>query len=280
MDARLTFRDKCPTVCWQKQLRDKFLSLGTPPVETLDLRSAMVRPITRRTAEQVILRYEWLGTLPPSARDHYGIFFGMFCAGVTCVGWGGGGANINAFMEFGLSSQYELAYLMRGACVHWAPPGTNSKLISWTCRLLKSDSPCKAVIAYSDTDAGEIGTVYQASNWACIGRGSATTQYVSPEGRVMDQKLIHDMKRRSGHSRSDCRSRLLLAGWREQKSNAKFRYVYVLDRADKRLMGKVESMRQPYPKRAGSIASDAPAVQAGEGGSTPTPALQTSSSTG
>jgi hypothetical protein len=36
----------------------------------------------------------------------------------------------------------------------------------------------------------------------------------------------------------------------------------------------VEKMQKPYPKRAASIGDDAPGDQLGEGGSTPTAALQ------
>ena len=36
---------------------------------------------------------------------------------------------------------------------------------------------------------------------------------------------------------------------------------------------RIEPMAKPYPKRAASDTSDTPAVQAGEGGSTPTAAL-------
>jgi hypothetical protein len=39
-------------------------------------------------------------------------------------------------------------------------------------------------------------------------------------------------------------------------------------------VARVERMRQPYPKRARSIDSDAPGVQSGEGGADPTLALQ------
>jgi hypothetical protein len=54
---------------------------------------------------------------------------------------------------------------------------------------------------------------------------------------------------------------------------AKLKYVWPFDAA---MRAKLEAIAQPYPKRAGSIDSDVPAIQAGEGGATPTSALQSS----
>jgi hypothetical protein len=228
--------------------------------------------VSRRLAQQIILKYEWLGTLP-ATNFHYGMFFGAYCAGVCCGSIGGGGANLNAHKEFGLD-RMGLAYLSRGANVHWSPPGANSKLVSWTCRLLAKDTDARVVIAYSDTDAGEIGTIYQACNWVCIGRGSSTRQWIAPNGRIYDQKYPWDQARKYGGTRADWVVKLRRAGWSEQQSNPKYRYVSILDRSDAALVARVERMRQPYPKRAASI-QDAPVHQTGEQGAAPMAALHT-----
>jgi hypothetical protein len=275
-ESRLTFRGKCEGVAWQKQLRDHYEQEGTPPVPHLDVKRAQVRPVSRRMAEQVILKYEWLGTLG-NTQLYFGIFFGDYCAGVTCIGTTAGGANVNAHMEWGVK-RGEMAYLARGANVHWSPVGANSKLVSWTCKLLPKHSNCKIIIAYSDTDAGEIGTIYQACNWIYVGKGSSTNQWIAPNGRIYDQKLPYNLAHTErGGTRGQWTEALRKAGWKEQKSNPKHRYVYILDRNDKALVDRVERMRKPYPKRqicAGSIDSDAPVIQTGEGGVSPTPALQ------
>lgn len=245
---RLTFRDKAGGVCWQKQLRDKYLDEGIPPVPHLDVGKAIVRPVSRKLAQQVILKYEWLGAMAPTSH-HYGLFFGSYCAGVTCTGFNAG-ANLNSYKEFKLN-EGELAYLARGANTHWSPKGANSKLVSWTCKLLARDTKAKLIIAYSDTDAGEVGTIYQACNWVYIGKGTSTRQWVAPNGRVYDKKMAYDLKIRKGGTRAQWVKALRSAGWTEQPSNPKHRYVYILDKKDKALVDRVERMRQPYPKRAG-----------------------------
>lgn len=270
MDARFTFREKS-NVCWQKQLRDKFNSEGCPPVPHLDVKHAVIREISRRLAAQIVLKYEWLGTMFPAINRSYGIFFGNFCAGVTTFSVAGF-ALPSLCKTFGVSNS-DLAYLARGACVHWAPVGTNSKLISWSCRL-ETKRGSKIAVAFSDTDAGEIGTVYQASNWIYVGTGSIWNQWISPLGRIWSFNEFTNTARRNCETTTQLRKKLLALGWREQPTNPKHRYVYILDKNDSDLAQRIESMRQPYPKRcAGSDTLDTLANHAGKGGSLPTPAL-------
>lgn len=87
------------------------------------------------------------------------------------------------------------AYLTRGACVPHAPKNSASFLIRKSCFLARQDFGWQIFMAYSDHDAGEIGTVYQAANWHYLGTGlgvakpSATakghyhTDYQSPDGK-------------------------------------------------------------------------------------------------
>lgn len=258
--SRFTFR---PIVrgesAWQKQLRDRYGSEPAPPVD-LDLSKATIRPITRKMAETVILRYEWLGTLPP-VRRYFGLFFGPYLAGVTAVAVGNGTAGAGTAKQYGVRQQ-ELATLVRGACVHWAPPGANSKLVSWTARLLrKTDPEAKVLVAYADTEAGEIGTIYQACGWSYIGPGTTVIEWVSPSGRIYNTRFLGptssngkmtsrgvaplrgpDRMRRGGEA-------LLAAGWKKQRSNPKLRYVLVLDKDDADLVARVREMSLPYPKR-------------------------------
>lgn len=271
--SRSTFRSAQHDVAWQRQLRDRYADEGAPDVD-LSLKRGIVRPVSRTFAEQIILKYEWLGTMSHT-RYHYGLFFGPYCAGVTCVGSSAGTAGTNVAASLGVTPQ-QLRVLARGACVHWAPTGANSKLVALTCKLLARDKTAKIVIAYSDTDAGEIGTIYQACNWTYIGPGASTLQFVAPTGKVYDGKLPYNVRNAKGLldkvTWKEQRDALLRAGYRQQKSNPKHRYVYILDRSDTILVERIERMRRAYPKRA-KHPSDAPAVQAGEGGAAPTRTL-------
>lgn len=273
MESRLTFRDKCPEICWQKQLRDRYVDEGSP-VKNPDLKTAVIRKVSRKLAEQIILKYEWLGTIGINADVSYGIFFNNFCAGVTS--FQPTGFAIPGFTKLLKTEGRHLSYLSRGACVHWAPKGTNSKLISYSLKFERERGK-KASIAFADTDAGEIGVVYQASNWIYLGLGVKNFELVSPEGKILTNSGFTTWC--SEHRKKNARALELFhkAGWKKQWSNPKHRYVYILDMSDKALIRTVESLRQPYPKRDKSGSSDQAdtlGVHPREGGSIPTLPLQ------
>lgn len=263
-------------VAWQKQVRDHYLSEGVPAGADLDLKRARVERIQRWQAAGIIMKYEWLGTMGPT-RWYYGLVLGDRLAGVTCIGRA---ATAGAWTPrmLGLQSD-EVGFLARGACVHWAPLGANSKLVSWTARLLRRDVPAlKVLMAYADEEAGEIGTIYQACGWSCIGKTDSRPLYVSPQGITRDRKFISNLAEHAGLKGvpggwAEIHRRILAAGWKRGNGKPKWRYVYILDRSDRALAARIGPMRQPYPKRVASIVVDAPAVQAGEGGSTPTATL-------
>lgn len=245
-NQRKTFRDAQGNVAWQKQLRDSHAHEGAPDTD-LSLKKATIKPIRAKLAEQVILKYEWLGTMAATSL-HYGIFFGPYCAGVTCVGKAVTAGN-NIHSPFGIDRD-ELLVLARGACVHWAPPGTNSKLVSWTTRLLPKSKPrAKLLLAYADTDAGEIGTIYQACNWVYIGLSGWVPQFVAPNGRIYDGRIISYYAQKGRVSWVKQRDEMVKKGWKEQRSNPKHRYVALLDKSDTRLEARLRRMSRPYPKR-------------------------------
>lgn len=245
-------------VCHQKLVRDEAAQredaqrlFATPPAEYLNLKRARVREVTRAIAKKIIHRYEWLGTLPVGCNVFYGIFFGPYCGGVACYSVGGGGANVNAYKWLCLESQEKLAYLARGACVHWAPKGSAPKLINFSAKMLSEKTGCEAALAYSDTDAGEIGTVYQASGWTCLGWGSSTQQYVSRHGRVYDQKMASNLGKKYGVPRNVAHDAMIAGGYTVQASNPKLRYGLILPagRGNKELAARFESLKQGYLKR-------------------------------
>jgi hypothetical protein len=107
-----------------------------------------------------------------TTQHHYGIYYDGYCAGVACYGYfqamntNGGGHPYTQYV--GSSYAKKGIQLSRGACVHWAHPHSASKLIGGSLQLIKKMG-YKYVIAFSDPEAGEIGTVYQATNWHYLG---------------------------------------------------------------------------------------------------------------
>lgn len=176
-----------PTVAWQRSLRDKFTSTE-PHATPENMSTAHVEEITYAQAEAIILKYEWLGNMGTTARA-FGLFFGAELAGVVCFGHPFGTiSNI-----CGKENADKVYWLARGACVHWAHPHSASFLINEACKKFQmpwknrdgKDQPAKFVfLATADTDAGEIGTVYQASNWSYVGRTSEPTMWKLPTQKM------------------------------------------------------------------------------------------------
>jgi len=237
------------------------LSSLFPAPDDLTIRSAEVARVGRGVAWKIISNYEWLGTLPPCT-DYYGVFFGGVCGGVGCWSVGSAGSAMMIAPMLGVT-QHELAYLCRGACVHWAPVGTAPRLINMSVKLLAAQKPVKVCIAYSDTDAGEIGTVYQASGWICIGLGISDYEWVTPSGVTRNRSTTRDVANRNGASWAEATAILEAAGWTRQAKNRKWRYVKLTPRGmeDSELIGRVQSLKTPYPKRQPVEGGCTPAVE-------------------
>lgn len=252
MESRLTFRNKQTKKAWQRQIREQrekeYTGYKFWQDIDLSLKNARIRPVTREIAKKIIFEYEWLGTLP-NCTDYFGIFFDDYCGGVVCFSLGSAGAAGESIAKMYGITQSDIAYLCRGACAFWTPTGSASKLISYSLKLLKKRA--KVAIAYSDTDAGEYGTVYQSTNWLCLGKGSSISQLVSPMGQIKDQRNIGLWARKYKVTWKQMRDILIKKGWKIQETNAKYRYAFIIAEGREReeLYNRVKKYITEYPKR-------------------------------
>lgn len=199
---------------WQRRIREKEARKDPRPV--VGLENAVVVEISYDKAKELILKYEWLGTMGSTERS-FGLILDGELAGVVCFGKTGG--TDTAKSVCGEEWAQYVVTLCRGACAHWAHPHAASHLISAACRQMANSArttksgkvipPSYIFVAYSDSDAGEIGTVYQACNWLYCGKTSGTTMYRDATGKVRDSKLIHSAirSRRGRSARPDETSR-------------------------------------------------------------------------
>ena len=127
-------------------------------------------------------------------------------------------------------------------------------------------------LAYSDPEAGEIGTVYQACNWLYCGLTGTTEKFRTADGRVYDARQVHGRTRdRSGgtmkykRSRAEERQLLLEKGCEfYTDTGRKHRYVGIYGdrRMKRRLRAALNWAVFPYPKRHTSSAASLQAVYA------------------
>jgi hypothetical protein len=256
-----------PAKCYQRHIRELYAETQ-PRQETIaNLDTAVVEQISNEEAKTIILKFEWLRTMGSGTIVCYGLKRASELLGVACFGRVGQhvgwicGLTSDARKTFAIKT----AYLMRGACVPYAPKNAASFLIRHSCFLARKDFGWQIFFAYSDHDAGEIGTVYQAANWLYLGTGLGQAaghyhaDYQAPSGEIWSSyKINHDrvnLAKKLGIStkRGEFRKGLIQLGWKQIKrfSHRKGNYVWFEGTPKEKMFLKSECRYpfKPYPKR-------------------------------
>jgi hypothetical protein len=258
---------------WQRQIREKQAALPDPQREeklalAKSLKNATVREVDYQTAKALIEQYEWLGNMGTTDVS-FGLYFGEHLAGVVCFGRTAG--TKSAASVCGPEYAHMVKTLCRGACVWWAHPHSASHLISAACRLM-SERGYHIFVAYSDAEAGEVGTVYQACNWIHVEptkQGSSMFAWAGKkgkgfkDGKLRDERNIQHFvrsRRFKGQpiaaykikcTRREYRAQMVKDGFLFFKATPKRRYVGLY--GDKRLVRELRAAlnwnKVDYPKR-------------------------------
>lgn len=202
----------------------------------IDIKQATIKQIDYNTAEKIILKYEWLGTMPTYSTHYFGIYFDGTCGGVVIFGI----SLPKSVLVSICGEEYlgQVRVLSRGACVHWTPIGSASKLISESIKILKKQG-YKIIIAYSDVRAGEIGTIYQACNFLYTGTS------------IGGQEILIDDKWRTKMPRCAIEKKINVDELPRRARSIKHRYIYLMgSRKEKKILKqKLRYEILPYPKR-------------------------------
>jgi len=221
----------------------------------LDIKNAEIREITYQEAKPIILEYEWLGTMG-TTKYHYGIFFNDECGGVVCYGYFQAPSGYKKYV--GENFAKKGLQLSRGACCFWAHPHSASKLISHSLTHI-AQRGYKYVIAFSDPEAGEIGTVYQATNWICFGDGdtggNGHLYYKSNNKLFLDAR---DFYRKYGiASKRNALKEFVRRNpdFYFKMAKPKKRYIKLIGshKENKTMMMVLKDYIEEYPKRAGQV---------------------------
>lgn len=248
-------------IAHQRLIREWHAGDGHPV--PADFSTASVREISTAKAKTIIAKYEWLAAMGGSAmgatRRAFGLFFDGELAGVECFG-ANAGSNTAASV-CGPEHAHEVLTLVRGACIHWAHPHSASFLISASCRMLAREGK-HIFVAYSDEDGGEIGTVYQASNWFYCGvtNPQQGRLFQAPGGKWRDERCISGFARQRANdgpfffrkpTRKEVTERMDRLGFKFSQRSPKHRYVGIYgDKSVRReLRAALVWQTLPYPKR-------------------------------
>lgn len=217
---------------------------------------------TWKAAKFACENWHYSRTAPPSKSFKVGVWEqGRFIGAVIF----GRGSNNRIGQPLGLV-QTEICELNRVALREHAAPV--SKIVATAIRIFKREFPgMKAIISYADPEQGHHGGIYQAMGWVYIGTSHAQREMIL-EGREVHKRTVSS---RFG-TVSPERIRAANPAINIRYGPIRFKHCYALPLCPS-VAAKLAPIRKPYPKRAGSIDNDAPAIQRDEGGAIPTPAL-------
>ena len=109
----------------------------------------------------------------------------------------------NAFSHIlGKENRDKEKLVARGASISWAPKNLASWLVSSSVKWMVKHTNFRIFPAYSDPEAKELGTIYQACNFHYLGQTSGTTyQYLDPKHPEKGWFSDREFRKKSKYSR-------------------------------------------------------------------------------
>jgi hypothetical protein len=171
--------------CWQYDIRVRnreadLKEAGLTEEDVAELRTSdfEFKAVADRNEEirctDFIKRHEWLGNLAMFPTHYFAAYFKGtdLLAGVVVMGMPNGGHTAEDSIE---------RLIQRGACISWSPPYLASAMLSWCMKWMVHNTQFRIFTCYSDPDAREVGTIYQALNFWYLGKTSANPKFEHPQ---------------------------------------------------------------------------------------------------
>ena len=207
-------------------------------------------------AKFAVEHWHYSGVLPAGKLVKIGVWEESKYIG--CVIFGRG-ANNNIGNPYGLT-QLNVCELVRIALTTHKTPV--SKIAAFAIKMLKKQSPdLRLIVSYADPEQGHNGSVYQAMNWAYVGKSQAQREY------LIDGEIVH---KRSVSSKYGARGleKLKQAGINADYAHVQYKYKYLFP-LDDAMRKQIEPLRKPYPKRERGETDNAPQSNAETEGASP-----------
>jgi hypothetical protein len=136
--------------------------------------------------KEFIEKHEWLGRLSLYPTHFFTARYNGILAGVVIMDMP------NMFSKLlGEQTRRLERLISRGACISWSPKNLASKLISFSMNWMVKNTQYRLFTAYSDTEAKELGTIYQACNFYYLGKKSGTGyQYKLESGKWVSDRYF------------------------------------------------------------------------------------------
>jgi hypothetical protein len=208
LDPHKRFSDYTGDKCWQGHLRDLNLEEDLKAVDMTQEEACLLRvgdfeftyvskedKVGCQEIKEFIEKHEWLGKVSQRSTHRFTARLkkNNALAGVVIM------ATPNAFSHLLGKENRDLEKLVaRGASISWAPKNLASWLVSSSVKWMVKHTNFRIFTAYSDPEAKELGTIYQAMNWMYLGQTSGTNkQYLDPNKPQVGWFSSRDFRKKS-----------------------------------------------------------------------------------
>lgn len=190
-------RDYNKDHCWQYDIRlnnleeDLILAgLTADDVSNLNVTDFVLqhedKEICYEEVKSFIERHEWLGRMSLYPTNIFTARYNGILAGVVIMDM----PSVFSKMLGDETRKIE-RLISRGACISWSPKNLGSSLIMFAIKWMVKNTRFRLFVAYSDIEAKELGTIYQACNFYYIGKKSgAKKQYKIESGRWVSDRYF------------------------------------------------------------------------------------------
>ena len=190
-------RDYNKDHCWQYDIRlnnleeDLILAgLTADDVNNLNIADFVLqyeeKEICYEEVKSFIERHEWLGRMSLYPTNIFTARYNGILAGVVIMDM----PSVFSKMLGDETRKIE-RLISRGACISWSPKNLGSSLIMFAIKWMVKNTRFRLFVAYSDIEAKELGTIYQACNFYYIGKKSgAKKQYKIESGRWVSDRYF------------------------------------------------------------------------------------------
>lgn len=185
--------------CWQYDIRLNNIEsdlieseLSKEEIENIKIKDFDIhqeeKSIVFKEVKQFIEKHEWLGKMGLYPTYIFTARYKGILAGVLSFDMP------NAFSKMLGEDTKKLERLIgRGACISWSPKNLASNMISFAMKWMVNNTDYRLFTAYSDVEAKELGTIYQACNFYYLGQKSGSSyQY-----KIREDKWVSDRYFRS-----------------------------------------------------------------------------------
>lgn len=201
-----------------------------------------VKEIPSKEARDIVKRYHYSGKVVANSKIHLGLFRDGILVG--CLQYGppmNGKKTSDKILK-----DVEMMELNRMVMADTEPRNSESQAISCCNKWLKKNTNIKYILSFSDGKEGNVGYIYQATNWKYIGYMLSDSFYELDGEIVHSVTVWHNFKEKHPLRETHTTNEILCETFNNVSVITSKQHVYLMA-LDKRIKFPFED--KPYPKK-------------------------------